>query len=73
MLALVLGLAVAAVVVYFWARGSMIVAIMGTLAALLLAGASGAPGALTLLVPAWAPYLIWRRIRRPVSMALALR
>ena len=60
-----LGLFVAAALLYWWARGSVIVAIMGSLAAVgtlsVGSGAAGLAAAMALL--SWGPVIAWRVLK----------
>ena len=72
---ILLGLVVAAVLLYFWARGSIIVAIMGTLATVpffLLAIENAASLGLLISIIAlgivWAPRYVQHKAARPVTI-----
>ena len=72
---ILLGFVVAAALLYFWARGSIIVAIMGTLATMPIFAVcvvdAALPGLLIsiiALVIVWAPHYVQHKAARPVTI-----
>lgn len=62
---IVLGFLLAAICIYWWVRGSIILAIAASLPVLLYAAAVHNLPILLALPIVWAPYVVWYAVRHP--------